>query len=102
MRPASPLLASLLVLFLSLGRQVWAQSYRSLRGTVSDKSGATVNGARVTLSSPERAIERTATTGQAGEYEFSQLAPGTYQLVVEMPGFKKYEQRNIQLLVNNP
>jgi Carboxypeptidase regulatory-like domain len=81
----------------------WAQSSTtSLRGTVTDSSGAAVAAAKVTLASPERSIERTATSGAVGGYEFLQLLPGTYQLTVEMAGFRKYEQKNIQLLINTP
>jgi Carboxypeptidase regulatory-like domain len=81
----------------------WAQSATtSLRGTVTDKSGAAVTNAKVTLENTERAIERITTTGSSGGYEFLQLPPGTYHLQVEMAGFRKYEQSNIQLLVNTP
>ena len=38
----------------------------------------------------------------AGEFEFLALPPGTYVLTVERAGFKKYEQTNLQLLVNVP
>lgn len=74
----------------------------SLRGLVSDSSGATVAGARVTLRSSDRGVEHTTTTGQTGGYEFLQLQPGTYRLSVEMPAFRKYEQSNVALLVDTP
>ncbi len=103
MRSTSRVVASLFFLLFALGSMAVAQSgTTSIRGTVTDKSGAAVAKATVTLSNPERAIERTIPTGEAGEYEFLQLPPGTYQLVVEAPGFSRYEQKNIQLLVSNP
>src|ERR1700676_570139 len=74
----------------------------SLRGTVSDKSGAAIASAKVTLSSTDRGFARTISTGGAGGYEFQQLQPGVYQLTVEVTGFRKYEQKNIQLLVDTP
>lgn len=74
----------------------------SLRGTISDPSGAAVTNAKVTLINAERGFERTVTTGGAGGYEFLQLQPGTYQLGVEIAGFRKYEQKSVQLLVDNP
>ena len=67
-----------------------------------DASGAAVSKAKVTLSNPERAFERTTTTGDEGGYEFLQLTPDTYRLTVEMAGFKRYEQKDIQLLVSTP
>jgi hypothetical protein len=74
----------------------------SLHGSVSDKSGAVIVGAKVTLSNAQQGLHREATTNSAGEYEFLALPPGTYALVVDMTGFRKYEQRNLQLLVNLP
>ena len=74
----------------------------SLRGTVTDSSMAAVSGAKVTLASPERGFARTVTTNSTGNYEFLQLQPGTYELKVEMSGFRNAEQRQIQLLVDTP
>jgi hypothetical protein len=74
----------------------------SLHGTVADKTGAVIVGAKVTLSNARQGLHREAMTNSAGEYEFLALPPETYALVVEMTGFRKYEQRNLQLLVNLP
>src|SRR6185369_3133192 len=95
---------SLFALFLLLivSALSWAQSTTSLRGTVTDRSGAAVGGATVTLSSPERSFERTTTTTPEGAYEFTQLTPGAYSLAVDSSGFKKYQQKGITLLVNTP
>src|SRR6266851_1700617 len=93
---------ALLVLMLTAAG-VWAQSSSSsLRGVVTDKSGAAIVGAQVTLSNVGQALQRQITTGQTGEYEFISLPPGKYALTVEMANFSKFEQRNIQLLVNTP
>src|SRR6267142_2091637 len=81
----------------------WAQSSTtSLRGIVTDSSGASVAKADVTLSNPERALERTTKTGAEGGFEFLQIPPGVYRLTVQMTGFRKFEQPGIQLLVNTP
>ena len=74
----------------------------SLRGTIVDKTGGVVQGAKVTLSNPVRATERTSTTSASGAYEFLSLPPGTYSLSVEMTGFRKYHQSSVQLLVDSP
>ena len=74
----------------------------SLRGVVLDKSGATVVGATVKAVDTQEAIERQVSSAENGEYQFLALPPGTYTVTVEMPGFRKFEQRNTQLLVNNP
>ena len=74
----------------------------SLHGVVTDSSGATVSTAKVSLSNSQQGLERETTTGSVGEYEFLALPPGTYALSVEAPGFRKYEQTKLQLLVNLP
>src|SRR5262252_3384586 len=74
----------------------------SLHGKVLDSSRAVVAGASVTVSNQTQGFSRSATTPPTGEFEFLALPPGTYVLTVEQSGFKKYEQRALQLLVNVP
>jgi hypothetical protein len=74
----------------------------SLHGTILDKSGAAIVGAKVNIVNAQQGVERTTTTGSSGEYDFVGLAPGAYSLTVEMTNFRKYEQRNLQLLVSLP
>ena len=103
MRSASRVVALLIVLVLAVSTLSSAQTgTTSLRGTVSDPSGAAISGATVTLTSAERGFTRTVQTGATGGYEFLQLQPGTYALTVEMSGFRKSEQKQIQLLVDTP
>lgn len=78
------------------------QGTTSLRGTILDKTGASITGATVTLTNVEQAVQRSATSSDTGAYEFVSLPPGTYAIRVEASGFRAYDQRNIQLLVNNP
>jgi hypothetical protein len=101
MRPLK-VLAFLIGLLLFAGA-LWSQTgTTSLRGTVTDKTGAAVPNAKITLHNPERGLERSITSGPTGGYEFRQLQPGTYELTVEMKGFRKYELKNLQLLVDLP
>ncbi len=103
MRSGSRVVIAFLVVLVALQTLVLAQTgTTSLRGTVADSSGAAIAGAKATLSSAERGIEHTTTTGASGEYEFLQLQPGNYQLTVEMSGFRKQEHKNISLLVDTP
>jgi len=81
----------------------WGQAgTTSVHGVVTDKTGATIAAAKVTLINAAQGLQRAADTGSAGEFDFVSLQPGTYSLTVEAPGFRKYEQKNIQLLVNLP
>ena len=77
-------------------------SSTSVRGTVSDPSGSAVQGATVVLANDESKTARTATTGAEGEYQFLFVPPGTYTLTVTAAGFSRYQQTDLQLLVNTP
>ena len=78
------------------------QATTSLRGTITDPTGSTVAGAKVLLANSESKTERTATTGGQGEYQFLLIPPGTYTLNVMAAGFRGYEQKSLELLVNTP
>jgi hypothetical protein len=80
----------------------WSQALTSLRGTVSDQSGAVVPGAKVTLTNLDTGISRVTSSGSDGVYELLQVLPGRYRLTAEAPGFRKYVRENIELLVNTP
>src|SRR4029077_15621879 len=77
-------------------------STTSLQGTVTDPAGGTVADASIILVQSDSKTERTATTGSLGEYRFQFLFPGTYRLTVSAPGFARYEQTDLPLLVNTP
>jgi Carboxypeptidase regulatory-like domain len=77
-------------------------STTSLQGTVTDPAGGTVADASIILVQSDSKTERTATTGPLGEYRFQFLFPGTYRLTVSAPGFARYEQTDLPLLVNTP
>jgi len=95
-------IVSLLVCLLT-GAGVLAQTgTTSLRGAVMDKSGAAVGDANVAIVNNAQATSREVVTKSAGEFEFLALPPGIYTLTVEKTGFRKYQQQNIQLLVNSP
>jgi hypothetical protein len=96
------ILVSLAVILL-VGTCAWAQTgTTSLRGAVLDKSGASIVGATVTLDNAAQGLHHQIKTSSSGEYEFLALPPGTYSLTVEMAGFRRSEQKSLQLLVNLP
>jgi len=75
--------------------------YGSIRGTVTDPSGAAVAGAKVTATNTATGISKDATTGNDGTYDFLQLAvPAPYTVSVEQTGFRKFEASRILLNVN--
>ena len=82
---------------LSLSLAAWGQDSASITGTVTDPSGAAVANAQVTLTSPERGINRTSTTNQSGDYLFGAVPGGSYDLIIVAAGFKKYEAKGVKL-----
>jgi carboxypeptidase family protein len=81
----------------------WGQTgTTSVRGTVTDKTGAAIVNAKVTLVNTSQGLKRETMTSGTGEYEIVALPPGTYVLSVELTGFRKFEQKNLQLQVNLP
>src|SRR5579864_7497613 len=80
----------------------FSQSTSQLRGTITDPQSAAISTARVTLSSTGTGFNRQTLTNASGEYQFLQVPPGTYKVVVEMAGFTPLTRTDIQLLVNTP
>jgi hypothetical protein len=70
-----------------------------LDGTVEDPNGAAVPGAKVTLANKDTGFTREFTTNEAGQYTFTLIPPGRYELSVEKAGFNIYRQTNIVLAV---
>ena len=78
---------------------LWAQESASITGTVTDPSGAAIAKAEVTVSSPERGLNRTTVTNDSGDYLVAGLPPGPVNVAVSAPGFKKYEAKGVILRV---
>jgi hypothetical protein len=87
---------------LFFGGRVSGQATTSLRGIVTDPSSAAIPNATLHLTNVDTNLERTATTDQQGNYVFSQMQPGHYNLLVVANGFASFEQKGIELLVNLP
>jgi hypothetical protein len=69
----------------------------TLRGTVSDGTGAVLPGVTLTLTNSGTLAAHTATSDGRGEYAFVAVFPGEYTLLAEIPGFKAFEQQRIVL-----
>jgi Carboxypeptidase regulatory-like domain len=69
----------------------------SIRGSVTDSSGAVVPHAKVVLTNTGTGIQVTDQTNDAGEYVFQFLPPGSYRVETEVSGFKRFVRENIVL-----
>jgi len=98
--------SKLAVLFLALvvalaAPAVLAQTgTSSLRGDVIDPKEGAVVGAKVALTNTETGVSRHTTTDENGRYVFVALPPGSYELQVEMTGFRIAKVPKLQLSVN--
>jgi hypothetical protein len=73
----------------------------SLRGTVTDPSGALLPGATVSLVNKANGATALATANSAGLYIFPQIPPATYAITVSAAGFGA-QTKTAELLVNQP
>ncbi len=79
-----------------------AQAMSSLRGIVSDMTGAVVPKAEVTLMNKETGLKRTVQTGSDGSYAFFDVPPGDYVIRSSASGFKTVNIEDVRLRVNLP
>jgi len=68
-------------------------------GTVTDSSGASVNGASVTLTNEGTSATATFTTQADGAYKFTPVRVGTYKVTVTLSGFQTAVQHGIAVNV---
>lgn len=72
----------------------------SISGTVEDANGGIVPGATVTLNRLNAGappVPRSATSSSSGQFTFTGLPPGTFQLTISAPSFETYVSSNIAL-----
>ena len=78
---------AILVLLLFFSVCVFAQGEKgAISGTVTDASGAVINGATVSVSSDTGSVRSTA-TNETGFYSVTNLPPGTYKVKISSKGF---------------
>jgi hypothetical protein len=71
-------------------------------GNVQDKNGAAVAGATVTLTNDANGIALTTQTTDSGNYTFDLIQVGTYTVLIEKQGFKKFQSAHNVANVNQP
>src|ERR1700678_169407 len=91
-------LACLCLLLLSPASH--AQANGSFSGTVTDKSGATVVGAKITVTSQGTGAVRDSVSDDVGHYLIPLLPVGIYTLHVEFSGFQPSDTKDVRLQVD--
>jgi len=79
----------------------WSQEVTaSIVGTVTDPSGAPINGASVTATSVERGTVLNTKTNDAGAYNILRIPVGNYRLEISAQGFQKIAYPPFTLVLN--
>ena len=87
----------ILLPFLAAGALKAQTGNGRVRGTVDDPQKRVVVGAPVVLTNEQTGARFTTKTAASGDFVFPQVPLGTYDLSVEVTGFKAFEQRQIKL-----
>jgi outer membrane receptor protein involved in Fe transport len=76
------------------------QATAMLAGTIKDSSGAVIPGAKVTLTNADTNVSRNISADKSGDFVFTLIPIGTYQVTVQQTDFSKYVQHGIRLEIN--
>jgi hypothetical protein len=100
MGSSTRLLSLSAAILLAASSTALAQSFTaSIRGSVTDQSGAAVPNATLTVTSVERNTASNTVSDELGRYSISALPPGRYVVTAEAPGFKRFSSGEITLVV---
>src|ERR1035441_4084827 len=91
--PALFLCASMVLITSTSAQSV----YGSIFGTVTDKTGAALQGALTTVKDEAKGTVVTVTSNGTGDYSVPHLIPHVYDLKVTAKGFKAFETKGISV-----
>jgi hypothetical protein len=71
----------------------------SINGTITDPTGAVVPKGTITAEDVSRGVRLTAEVDSDGQYRFTNLSPGTYDLTAQIAGFQSQIQKGVTITV---
>ena len=81
-----------LLFLLAVSTDLRAQAVSGIiLGTLTDPTGATVNGATVTLKNIDTNVSGSVLTNESGNYTATRVASGNYEVTIERPGSVSFE-----------
>src|SRR6266852_9809276 len=103
MKCSDSVLVLRLLLFLALALSIlapdslWAQgeTTSAIVGSVSDPTGAAIDGAKVTITSTDNGLKRSVKTDNAGRFNFPHLKPGPYYVNAEADQFEAQDNDSV-------
>jgi hypothetical protein len=78
---------------------VGAQTTGTIAGSVHDTTGAVLPGVTATATNESTGLVRSAVTGVEGRFVVPFLPPGTYELNLELAGFKPHARRGVRVTI---
>jgi Carboxypeptidase regulatory-like domain len=92
------------LLFLTLiGQTVFAQTdTSSLGGRVTDSQAGVIGGAQIQLRNQATGAVRNSSTNETGEYIFTLIPPGRYDVEIMAPGFRTFRDTGLPVDVATP
>ena len=84
------LMVTILLLASAVPAGAQVTSAGQVNGVVTDKTGAVVPGAAITLTDTSTQEQRNSTSNAAGQYVFVNVPPGKYNITVVKTGFSKF------------
>ena len=92
-----------IVLILMGSSGAFAQGTTSrVSGTIADRTGSVVPGATVTLTNESTGVAFTTVSNETGAYAFEAVQVGTYSVVVELQGFKRFSSTGNAVRIGEP
>ncbi len=79
---------------------VFAQNFATVVGNVTDKTGASASGTKITITNIATQTTRETLSDDGGSYTIPLLPPGRYRISAQKTGFRQVVQDNISLEVN--
>src|SRR5436309_10859317 len=79
---------------------LYGQATGSFSGTVSDKTGSVITGAKITVTAQSTGLSREAKTDDSGHYLVPVLPVADYTIRVESQGFQPAEQKDLRLQID--
>src|SRR5262245_49271147 len=91
---------ALCFLWLAVAPAIAQTTTAELTGSITDPSGAAIARAKVVAANTGTGLTYEDVSDDSGSYLITLLPPGTYNLSVEAPGFRRTVQNNLTLEVN--